>query len=737
MWASTGRGGGLRFEARGKLRDGSLRGDPRWLLHAGVQLVLQLLGDVPHRQGEGLQLLLGLRLQGWVSQRPLHHLQAVVEVLQLRGERLGVALLEGLGLGRPALPQAALQGERKVPAGGLELRPEAPVARLGGTLGCQILEEVVELASKGPARAVVIEAVLVTDDRHGQHAQHALPEACRLVKVHEPPHALDAALDVAQLHANAQEALPHLPHLAAAARGLDHAVPRLVEPPQGGVRRCEVCPGLPVLVVHAYAAREGGGGVLKALEPHLCDAHCEPHVGVQRIDVQRQAEGVHGLRQVLLVEVVAAKGTLRTCKAALGQLPCLLVMPGLLLQVAEAAPEPGRGALLQELVDHVERLDIPLCNHKAVNGLGPHAQLLELLVRGAHHAHPHHARAHLPLQVEAGGVARAVDRDEAVGGGGPPVVELVHERLQLEGRALARLVAVVLRAAAVVQAAAEAEPVGGEERTVLLSGVRGLLFRPEDALREGVDLLEEHFVVGVARDPEVAALGEEDELLHNAERRLKQSLLVAVNGIREFGHFEHVRQVVHARELQVLRHVADGRAVFLRVAAHGTARRGSGGGVGLTGRLDPELRKLLRLVLALYAKDPRDLEGEAGLAAGRPLHVLEGLHAPVPAQAHGHLHEQCSPQGRRRQRQRRAEGDGVAVRLLRGCHGRQCHGLARRVYGGYDGGRSRCRSKPAPSVPPCVEHRLGRGLQCGQGLSGQQARQQRAALGRPGEVAER
>mmetsp|Transcript_121040 Transcript_121040/g.353720 ORF Transcript_121040/g.353720 Transcript_121040/m.353720 type:complete len:623 (+) Transcript_121040:150-2018(+) len=618
--------GRLRLEARGQCKDGFVRGDPRRLLHAGLQLRLQLLRDVPHGEGEGLQLLPGLCGQGGVGQRALDHGEAVLEVVELQREALRVAHLEEPGLGGAALPQAALQGPGQVPAAGLELRPEAPVEGLGGSLRGHELEELLERAGEGTARAMVVQAVLVADDGHGQHPQNALLDASLLPELYKSPQALDAALDVAELHADAQETLPHPPALAAAARGFHHAVARLLKLPQCGVRGRQVGPGFGVLVVHADASRECGGRVLEALKAHLRTAHGEPDVSVQWVDVQREGEGVDGLGQLVLDEAVAAERALRAGEAAFGQLPGLLVVPRLLLQIAQAAPEPGGRALLQQLADQVERLDISLRDHETVDGLRPHAQLLELLVGSAHHPHPHHARAHLPLEVEARGVARAVHEQQAVGRGGPRVPELVHERLQLEGRALARLVPVVLRAAAVVEAAAEAEPVGRQQRAVLAVVLGRLLLGSEDALGDGVHLLEEQLVVGVARDPQVVALGEQEELLHGAEGLLQHVALVVVDGRRKLGHLEHVCHVVDARELQVLGDVADGRVALCLSVLHLSTTAGPRRSAGICRcfrhRFHNELRELLCLILALDTQDPCNLKGESNMAARRLLHNL-------------------------------------------------------------------------------------------------------------------
>mmetsp|Transcript_75337 Transcript_75337/g.243636 ORF Transcript_75337/g.243636 Transcript_75337/m.243636 type:complete len:626 (-) Transcript_75337:992-2869(-) len=614
-----------------------MRGHPLGLLPPRVELRLQLLGDVPNGVGEGLQLLARLLPEAGAAQRLVQHRKALMEVLELHAEGLGVPLLEEPGLGRPALPKAALQRCRLLTPGGLKLRVEAPIARLGGPLRCQELEELAELRREGMPCAVVIQAPVVADDRRRQHAQDPLLDAAGLVELCDAPEALDAALDVAQLHANAQEALPHPPVLAGPLRGLYHAVPRFLELPAGRVRRRQVGPGLAVLVIHADAAREACRGVVPTLQAHLRAAASEPDVLVQRVHIQGEQERVDGLRQVALAKVVAPQRTLRTGEAAPGERPGRLVVRVVLLQVAQAAPEPRGRALLQQVLDEVQGLDVPLRHHEAIYGLGPHAERLELLVGGAHHAHAHHPHTHLLLEVEARRVARTMHEQQAVGGRGPGVAELVHKSLELEGGALARLVAVVLRAAAVPEPATEDQPVGCEQLAIRGVVLSGLVLGHEDALGEGVHLLQQHLVVGVARDPEVAAPGEQHKLLGGAKRPLQQRAVLRAHGLRELCPLQHVGEVIDALELQV-----PGRPGGRVAAARGSRGRAA--------CLDSELGELLCLVAALDAQDTSDLELEVDGAAGRLQNLREGLCATIPAEAHADLSEQYRADGRRGQR---------------------------------------------------------------------------------------
>mmetsp|Transcript_101730 Transcript_101730/g.217834 ORF Transcript_101730/g.217834 Transcript_101730/m.217834 type:complete len:232 (-) Transcript_101730:571-1266(-) len=231
---------------------------------------------------------------------------------------------------------------------------------------------------------------------------------------------------------------------------------------------------------------------------------------MERVDRHRELEGFDSLCKLALAEEMAAEGALGTCKAVLRELPRLLKVLRLLLQISQATPEPWRGRRLEQLFHHIHGLDVSFGHHEAIYRLRPHPQSFELLVRCADHAHFHHAHAQLPLQVEARRISRPVDEEEAVPSGGTLILELVHEGLELKGRALPCLVAVVLCAATVEEAATESEPIGGEHWPVTSIRFHRLLLRGEHTLRKSIHLLEHHLVVSVRRSPEVVAPREQD-----------------------------------------------------------------------------------------------------------------------------------------------------------------------------------------------------------------------------------
>mmetsp|Transcript_2804 Transcript_2804/g.5671 ORF Transcript_2804/g.5671 Transcript_2804/m.5671 type:complete len:314 (-) Transcript_2804:772-1713(-) len=273
--------------------------------------------------------------------------------------------------------------------------------------------------------------------------------------------------------------------------------------------------------------------------------------------------------------------------------------------------------------------------------------------------------------MEPGGVPAAVHNRQAVPRRGLRVLELLHQRLQLEGPPLARLVAVVLGPAAVEEAGAEGEPVGGAHRAVGLVHLPGRLLHGQHALGHGVDLLQDHLVVRVRRGPEVVVPREDQTLLHGGEGRLDGQPLVLGDGGRQLRHLQHVVLVVDAPEaessisalLLPLLHVR--RPLFLRAlrllpllgrlgdvpGGHALARRQRGGGGAC---LDHQLRELVPLVLPLDAQHPGDLEGKVdGMAGGRE-DGAEGFEAAVPAEARGELgqHRRADRGGRRGQGRR-------------------------------------------------------------------------------------
>mmetsp|Transcript_40738 Transcript_40738/g.97793 ORF Transcript_40738/g.97793 Transcript_40738/m.97793 type:complete len:224 (-) Transcript_40738:1309-1980(-) len=209
-------------------------------------------------------------------------------------------------------------------------------------------------------------------------------------------------MKIHQVHTDLQVALPDPPMVPPVSRRFPDGHAGLLEVPELGVASRQIPPHLVVLVLHSDRSDKTGCGLLDLLEPHQGDTAGEPYILVQRIDGQSKRVRIDSALHVALLEVIVAEQSLRSCIFLVGEVPGLLEVLRIVIQLTKRADQVGRFPHLHLLVDQLLGLILPVHNHQAVHGLPPHAQLFVHLVRRQHQAHHAHALPELLLRMPSG-----------------------------------------------------------------------------------------------------------------------------------------------------------------------------------------------------------------------------------------------------------------------------------------------------------------------------------------------